>query len=129
MSHRHHTRTKKKKNTTLAHHRFEGKGWGFNNFILRSDILDESQNILDSDGTLTVVVSIKDKPTDVFVPKNPLLKMVKETFLEETTADVCFEVSSADAKKGKKKSKSSDFFHAHSLILKKCAPMLVDLFD
>ncbi len=105
-----------------------GDGSGRKNFILRSDILDESQNILDSDGTLTVVVSIK--PTDVFVPKNPLLKMVKETFLEETTADVCFEVSSAEAKKGKKKkAKSSDFFHAHSLILKKCAPMLADLFD
>jgi speckle-type POZ protein len=112
-------------------HKFEGVGGygcGKRDFILRSDILDESQNILDSDGTLTVVVSIK--LTDVFVPKNPLLKMVKETFLEETTADVCFEVSSAEAKKGKKKkAKASEFFHAHSFILKKCAPMLVDLFD
>jgi len=104
--------------------------WGWNNFFKRTDILDESQNILGNDGALTVVVSIKDKPTDVFVPKNPLLKMVKETFLEESTADVCFEVSNAEAKKGKKKrAKASDFFHAHSFILKKCAPMLANLFD
>ncbi len=116
-------------------HRFEGKGSegdgrGSAHFIKRSDILDESQNILDSNGTLTVGVSIKEDPSDVFVPENPLNKMIQGMFLDEDTADVCFEViSSADAKKGKKKAKSSDFFHAHSLILKKCAPMLANLFD
>ncbi len=36
---------------------------GWHDFILRSDILDESQNILDSDGTLTVAVSIKQEST------------------------------------------------------------------
>jgi hypothetical protein len=39
-------------------------------------------------------------------------------------------VCSADAKKGKKKkAKASDLFHAHSHILKACAPMLANLFD
>ena len=99
--------------------------WGWGDFILRSDILDESQDILDSKGTLTVIVSIKEEPTDVFVPKNPLVKMVKGMFLDEATADVCFEVSSIEAKKGKKKeAKASDLFHAHSSILQHhCSPI------
>jgi speckle-type POZ protein len=112
---------------------FEGMGgyWGFSNFIKRSDILNKSKNILDSDGSLTVGVSIKEKQSDVFVPKNPFQKIVLQgMFLNVDTADVCFEViSSADAKKGKKKkAKASDLLHAHYLILKKCAPMLADLF-
>jgi speckle-type POZ protein len=93
--------------------------------------LDESQNILDSDGTLTVGVSIKEEPSDAFVPNNPLNKMIQGMFLDEDTADICFEViSSAGAKKGnRKKAKASDLFQAHHLILKTCAPMLADLFD
>ncbi len=45
-----------------------GKGKVYRNFIKRSYILDESRNILDSDGTLTIAVSIK-VPTDVSVPE------------------------------------------------------------
>src|SRR6056300_1169048 len=88
---------------------FERDGHGCRSFIKRSDILDESQNILDSDGTLTIAVSIKEDP-DVFVPNNPLNKMIKGMFLDEDTAEVCFEViSSTEAKKGKKKkAKASD---------------------
>ena len=110
---------------------FEGDGYCCPNFIKHSDILDESKNILDSDGTLTVAVSIEEEPSDVFVPKNPLNKLIQGIFLDESTADVCFEViSSADAKKGrKKKAKASDLFHAHHHILKMGAPMLADLFD
>jgi hypothetical protein len=117
-------------------HNFEGKGKGrgWTNFILRSDILDESQNILDSNGTLTVAVSIKLKPTTVlFVPKNPLYKLIQGMFLNEDTADICFEVSSAEQTfifgTTKKEVKPLDLFHAHSQILKNCAPMLADLFD
>jgi hypothetical protein len=57
--------------------------------------------------------------------------MIQDMFLNEDTADVCFEVSNAEAKIGKKrkKAKASDLFHAHHLILKTCAPMLADLFD
>jgi hypothetical protein len=105
--------------------------WGWQDFISRSVILDESQNILDSNGTLTVVVSIEEVPTTVFVPDNPLVNMIKEMFNDETTADVCFDVvnnSSADENEGQKKAKSLTSFHAHRLILKKCAPMLADLF-
>ncbi|KAL7450714.1 hypothetical protein ACHAWC_005018 [Mediolabrus comicus] len=121
---------KKKAIKHTHNYEIKGQGSGFLNFIKRSDIFDESQNILDSDGTLTVGVSIKEEPSDVFVPKNPLHKMMQGIFLDEVTADVCFEVCSADAKKGKKKkAKSSDLFHAHSHILKACAPMLANLFD
>ncbi len=110
---------------------FEGAegAWGWKNFIKRSDILDESKNILDSDGTLSVSVSIKEDPSDVFVPKNPLLNMMQSIFLDETTADVCFEVSSAEATGERKKAKASNSFHAHSQILQICAPMLADLFS
>ena len=121
-----------KKNVLQFSHNFESKGNGFGlpNFIKRSDILDESQNILDSDGTLTVGVSMKEEPSDVFVPINPLHKMMQGIFLDEATADICFEVCNADAKKGKKKkTKSCELFHAHSHILKACAPMLANLFD
>ncbi len=110
-------------------HRFEGKGDndGCPNFIKRSDILDESQNILDSDGMLAVVVSMKE---DLFVPSNQFQKIVlQDMFLDEDTADVCFEVCCPEAKEGKKEAKASELFHAHHLILKQCAPMLADLFD
>jgi hypothetical protein len=103
---------------------------GWSSFIKRSDILDESKNILDSNGTLTVGISMKEEPSDVFVPKNPLNKMIQGMFLNEDTADVCFEVCSAEVKgEERKRAKASDLFHAHHCILKTCAPMLANLFD
>jgi len=55
--------------------------------------------------------------------------MIKEMFLDETTADVCFEVAnSAEEKEGEKKAIASTSFHAHTFILKECAPMFADLF-
>jgi speckle-type POZ protein len=98
----------------------------------RSDILGESSNTLDSDGTPAVAVSMKEDPSAVFVPKNPLNKLIQGMFLNEDTADICFEVSSAEKTfifGTTKKAKPSDLFHAHSQILKNCAPMLADLFD
>jgi speckle-type POZ protein len=107
-----------------------GDGYGEPDFAMLSNILDKSKNILDSEGTLTVAVSIEEEPSDMYIPKNPLLNMIQGMFLDEDTADVCFEVSSTDAKEGEqKKAKASDLFHAHSHILKACAPMLADLFD
>ena len=97
---------------------------GWKDFMSRSDILDKSQNILDDNGTVTIVVSIEEEPTTVFVPKNPFVKMMQEKFNDQNTADVCFEVSSADERKGKKKSKTTTSFYAHRLILETCAPML-----
>ena len=105
-----------------------GRGW--KDFISRSTILDESKNILDSNGTLTVVVSIEEESTNVFVPKNPLLKMMQAMFNDQNTADVCFEVSTAGEKKDDddddrtKRAKTTTPFYAHHNILRGCAPML-----
>jgi hypothetical protein len=119
-----------KETIRLAKQKFTGSinGRGWRDFISRSDILDESQNILDSNGTLTVVVSIEKVPTVVFVPKNPLVNMIKEMFNDETTADVCFELVNSADEKEEKKTKSLTSFHAHNFILKNCAPMLAGLF-
>ncbi|KAL7427152.1 hypothetical protein ACHAXM_000758 [Skeletonema potamos] len=117
---------------TTAKHVFNGiYSIGWSDFIYRSVILDASQDILDSNETLTVDVSmeVEEEPTTAFVPKNPFVNMMKEMFNDETTADVCFEVvniSSADEKEEQKAESVS--FHAHRLILKKCAPMLAALF-
>ena len=107
----------------------EVDNWGWQNFIPRSDILDKSEKILDSDGTLTLAVSFADETTSEFVPNNPFHKLMKEMFNDEATADVQFEVGNCvNKKKGKQKeSKSPVSFHAHRSILMKCAPMLADL--
>ena len=101
---------------------------GWHNFANRSDILDKSKNILDDNGTLTVVVSMEVEPTTAFVPKNPLAKMMREKFHDQNTADVCFEVSNPEGKDdddGKnKRAKTTTPFYAHSFILETCAPML-----
>jgi hypothetical protein len=100
---------------------------GYQNFVHRSYILDHSTNILDHNGALAVVVSIKEeerKKSQPFAPKNPLVRMMQEMFLDESTADVSFHVKVNDTK-----TSSSVSFHAHSQILQGCAPMLADLFE
>ncbi|KAL7496848.1 hypothetical protein ACHAWT_005041 [Skeletonema menzelii] len=96
--------------------------------ISRSVLLDESENILDDNGTLTLIVSIEEESTTVFVPKNPLVKMMREMFNDGTTADVCFEVSTAEGKDDDddrtKRAKTTTPFYAHRSILEKCAPIL-----
>ena len=96
--------------------------------ISRSVLLDESENILDDNGTLTLIVSIEEESTTVFVPKNPLVKMMREMFNDGTTADVCFEVGTAEGKDDDddrtKRAKTTTPFYAHRSILEKCAPML-----
>ena len=89
---------------------------GYANFITRSVILDESQNVLDDNGTLTMVVCMHEEPTIAFVPKNPIVKTMQRMFNDQNTADVCFEVGTAG--------ESSVSVHAHRLILEMCAPML-----
>eukprot|EP00984_Skeletonema_dohrnii_P004968 scaffold1761_cov78-Skeletonema_dohrnii-CCMP3373.AAC.1 len=55
--------------------------------------------------------------------------MIAGMFLDEETADVCFEVSTeVDSGDGDDAASSPLTFHAHRLILKKCAPMLASLF-
>ncbi|KAL7450304.1 hypothetical protein ACHAWC_002249 [Mediolabrus comicus] len=123
---------KKKKafRTSHTHTSFQGMGrnWGVRHFIKRSDILDESHNILDSNGTLTIIVSMKEeKPTTAFIPPNPINCMR----LNDDTADVCFEISSStgvnDHGRRRKKAKKSTPFRAHSCILKTYAHMLAEL--
>ncbi|KAL7456982.1 hypothetical protein ACHAWC_008440 [Mediolabrus comicus] len=107
-----------------------GKGVGWSNFVTRPYILDKSKKILDSDGTFTVGVSMKEEPSEVFVPKNPLLKTIQGMFLDRATADVYFEfeVCHVEAMGERKKAKVSIAFPAHSQILQVCAPMLANLF-
>ena len=108
----------------------DGTSCGFPNLISRTKILDESKNILDDNGTLTVVVSIEEESTDVFVPKNPFLKVMQGTFNDEATSDVCFEVITAGEKDdddGNKRAKTTTPFYAHHNILRVCAPMLATI--
>eukprot|EP00984_Skeletonema_dohrnii_P006410 scaffold2295_cov93-Skeletonema_dohrnii-CCMP3373.AAC.7 len=102
-------------------------GAGVDNFVKRSDILDPLKNILDSNGTLRVKVQMKEEPKTAFVPHNPFLKMMQSIFLDETSADVCFEVSVPAEEEGSDTAASDDLFHAHRLILDTCAPMLAAL--
>ena len=125
---------KARKDSSAFKHEFtankkSGSGWP--DFISRSDILDDSQNILDSNGTLTVVVYVEEEPTTVFVPDNPLVKRMQGMFNDQDTADVCFEVNTVGEKKdddddddGNKRAKTTTPFYAHRTILQGCAPML-----
>ena len=63
-----------------------------------------------------------------FVPQNPLTNLVRGMFLDETTADVCFQVRCVEDEE-KDEVPASELFHAHSQILKACAPMLAILFN
>eukprot|EP00986_Skeletonema_menzelii_P003918 scaffold1277_cov137-Skeletonema_menzelii.AAC.1 len=93
----------------------------------RSNILN---NHLDDDGTLAVLVSIKRDADPPFVPSNPMSGMITGMFLDEETADVCFQVSNGDVREdvGDEEASLPVTFHAHRLILKACAPMLASLF-
>jgi hypothetical protein len=48
-----------------------GTGMGWDDFICLDTILGESHQILDSNGTLAVVVSMKAEPAAPFIPNNP----------------------------------------------------------
>ncbi len=117
--------TKSKLNHVLL-----ASGRGFGKFIRRSEILNKSNNFLDENGTLAVVISIKEtpKPLIPFIPRNPCQNLIKATFLDEETSDVCFEVANGneamEENGAKKRAKSCTSFHAHRFILRTCAPML-----
>mmetsp|Transcript_8102 Transcript_8102/g.11795 ORF Transcript_8102/g.11795 Transcript_8102/m.11795 type:complete len:429 (-) Transcript_8102:202-1488(-) len=119
--------------STLRSFSSEKKTWGWPQFDSRSYILNQANNYLDDNGTLAVVVSIQRDSASAapFVPSNPIRSMIAGMFLDEKTADVCFEVSTADVHDvddGDEAAPSSVTFHAHSFILKTCAPMLASLF-
>jgi len=99
----------------------ETSQYGWDDFVKRSRITKKSRNLLDCFGTLAVVVSIQEEDelssVKPFVPKNDFNSMMRGLFLDEDTADVCFEVG------------TTQMFLAHRLVLKKCAPMLSTLFN
>ena len=118
--------------TKLTKDEFSGskRGRGWKNYMSRSFILDDEENVLGDNGTLTFIVSMEEikDPTDVFVPNNPFANILEELFNDKTTADVCFEVSSSEEKDdddGKnKRVKTTTSFYAHRLILEKRSTML-----
>ena len=102
---------------------------GWDNLIRRSFVLDPSNKMLDGYGTLSFVISVKDKQNH-FVPTNPLSNAIRGLFLDEASADVCIEVTMSETKEdGKKKVKVLGSYpaHSHRFILKTCAPMLAAL--
>ena len=106
--------------------------WSWTKVIKRSNVFEK--DLLDDDGTLAIVLSVKEDKAAAFVPENPLIKMMKKMFNDETTADVCFDVCSAEREEeeggdGVKRAKASTPFYAHRSILQGCAPMLATLFD
>mmetsp|Transcript_8093 Transcript_8093/g.12693 ORF Transcript_8093/g.12693 Transcript_8093/m.12693 type:complete len:421 (+) Transcript_8093:57-1319(+) len=128
------------KQAFTPHRQFESRtnnfaSWGFQDFVLLSDILDESQFFFEQGRrriSLTFVVSIKELPTAAFVPKNPFQDMMQKKFLHEESSDLCFEVSATvepnEKNTRRTRSKLLIPFYAHRFILEICAPMLAELF-
>ena len=102
-------------------------GWGWD-IIHRLDVLDEDNdvNYLRTDGSLTIVVSMKEHRTIEFTPENPLVRTIRRMYNDEETADVSFEVVNSTSEE-EEEINSSVTFHAHRFILRQCAPILADL--
>ncbi|KAK1733489.1 hypothetical protein QTG54_015777 [Skeletonema marinoi] len=107
-------------------------GVGGSRIFTRSVILDASKNILDENGVLRIVALMsgsawRKMPFDNIIPT----KNIASIFLDDTYADVRFEVSHSlpTNEATTKKKKSSDIYPAHSQILKACAPMLAQLVE
>jgi hypothetical protein len=91
--------------------------------------LDKSSDVLDDQGTLAIVVAMQENAAAPFIPNNPMGSMIMGMFLDETMSDVCFEVGAeVDVDDGDEATSSPVTFHAHSFVLKTCAPMLAALF-
>ncbi len=99
---------------------------GWDNFIRQSSIFDPSETVLDDSGTLKIRVRMKEEPK-AFVPPNPFTSLMRSIFLDEASSDVCFEVSAPVKEEEGNEAASDDLFHAHRLVLDKCAPMLAAL--
>jgi len=96
-------------------------------FAKRSTLLELLVN-----GSLLIEVRMKkpSSPITHFIPTNPFNKFMLELFMDEETADVLFEIGGEQQTKGsrRKRAKTSTAnFHAHRLILQKCAPTLYEM--
>ena len=99
----------------------------YSNFAKRSKIMKSLVN-----GSLVIEVRMRIvdtcKPTPLFIPQNPINKNVLELLDNEESADVIFEIGGhQDAGDNKRAKISTTNFHAHQIILKKCAPTLYDI--
>lgn len=102
------------------------------NFIPRQRVL---KNLVNGTLVMEVRMRLAESSQYPFIPTNPsVCKTVQELFMDEESADVVFEVgrefpksSRHRAKKQQKTERTTSSFHAHSLILKKAAPLLADL--
>ena len=102
-------------------------GHGLTDFATRADILQS----LASNGALVFVVKLpRQATTTPFIPENPsACKTIQEMFMDAKTADIVFEVGEQKSKsRARKESKvSPTTFHAHRVILQKCANTLADM--
>ena len=97
-------------------------------FAQRSTVMD-----LLVQGSLVIEVRMKLPSTGnnvtQFIPTNPINKNVLDSFNEEETADVVFEIGGEQSTgtTTRKKSKTTTNFHAHSIILKNNTSALYEI--
>mmetsp|Transcript_33110 Transcript_33110/g.69684 ORF Transcript_33110/g.69684 Transcript_33110/m.69684 type:complete len:413 (-) Transcript_33110:557-1795(-) len=107
---------------------------GVRNFAEYSSITTITNGLVE--GALVIEVRMKiigsasESPPLPFIPENPLGQNILKKFMDETTADVVFEVDceSKEVTGSNKKAKiSPTTFHAHRLILIDSAPTFAEL--
>ena len=92
--------------------------YGLEDFVEREEILDPANEVLNN-GTLTIEVRIQlddDNHCMNFIPKNEFAQNMIQSFMDENTSDVIFQVKGRD-----ESSTVSDLFHAHKVVLQFCA--------
>ena len=99
----------------------------YSNFSKRSKMMKSLVN-----GSLVIEVRMRlvnrNESTPPFIPQNPITKNVLELLDDEESADVVIEVGGQqDAGDNKRAKTSTTTFHAHQIILKKCAPALYEM--
>ena len=100
---------------------------GYKHFAKRSKMMKSLVN-----GSLVIEVRMRivdtNKSAPQFIPTNPFCKNVMELFEDEESADVMFEIRGHQDTGDNKRAKiSTTNFHAHQIILKKCAPTLHEM--
>ena len=82
------------------------------------------------DGCLIIRVEMRSSgPADTtsFIPENPLCKSIFKLFNDDKSSDIVFEISCGEVKNAQnKRAETSTAFHAHRLILERCAPLLAE---
>ena len=84
-------------------------------------------------GILVIEVTIwshEGSDMQVFAPKNPFSANMLKLFMDEESADVVFQVGGQQGTADNKRAKTSPTnFHAHRLVLRQCAPQLLQMCD